>query len=228
MTTQRRVCAIRDPIPAYRQGIARELASAGYETAEAGDCSAWVKRVRHAVDTANCQLAIILSIRSAADLDVIRGFRDEHEDVVVLALLVDPTAEGYGDAFAAGAWGAVDYAATPAAIVEALEAALAGVVQLPRPVVIDLAVRSEKRWATSAIDQCDVQRLTALANGWSVAQLARHENFSTRDMFRRLQKLYRHLGVSNRHQAVVIAARSGLLDHTLNAAALESEATSVQ
>jgi hypothetical protein len=37
-------------------------------------------------------------------------------------------------------------------------------------------------------------RLAALANGWSVERLASHENFSTREMFRRLQELYRSLG----------------------------------
>ena len=65
--------------------------------------------------------------------------------------------------------------------------------------------------------ESDVMRLAKLASGWSVERLASHENFSTREMFRRLQELYRSLGVSNRHQAVAAAAHYGLLDGSLQA-----------
>jgi DNA-binding NarL/FixJ family response regulator len=212
MTKPRRVCAIRDPIPAYRQGIARELDAAGYETAEPGDCSAWIQRFRHATHPAEYRLAVLLAIWSQADVEVLAALRAHDDQVALLALLVDPSVDNYCQALEAGTWGVVDYAASPDEIVAALEAAWAGAVRLPRAVAVELLTRPGRTNAAPRVCESDVMRLAALANGWSVERLASHESFSTREMFRRLQLLYRSLGVSNRHQAVVVAARCGLLD----------------
>lgn len=215
MTGPRRVCAVRDPIPAYRQGLARALDAAGCETAEPGDCLSWIQRFRRAAHPAEYYLAVLLSIRGDADVDVLTTLRAADDEVALLALLVEPTADNYRRAFDAGAWGVADYAAPPDDIVAALEATWAGAVRLPRAVAVELLTRPQRMNGVPAVDDADVWRLAALANGWSVERLAIHENFSTREMFRRLQDLYRSLGVSNRHQAVVVAARSGLLDETL-------------
>lgn len=213
MTRPRCVCAIRDPIPAYRQGIARELDTAGYEAAEPGDCAAWIQRFRHAAHPGEYRLAVLLSVRGGADIEALAALRAFDDQVALLALLVDPAVDNYRRAFAAGAWGAVDYAAAPDEIVAALEATWAGAVRLPRAVAVDLLQQpGGAAGAVPEVCDSDVKRLVALANGWSVERLASHENFSTRAMFRRLQELYRTLGVSNRHQAVVVAARCGLLD----------------
>ena len=210
--TTRTVCAVRDVIPAYRQGIARELAGVGYETAEpVEDCDAWIRKFRHATRTSDLRLAVLMSVREQADLDILKALRAVHDHVVLLALLVDPTVDAYSRALEFGAWGAVDYAASPVEIVETLDATWAGAVRLPRAVAVELT-RVGNRRNHCSVDDTDVRRLTTLAEGWSVERLARHENFSTREMFRRLNGLYRTLGVHNRHQAVVVAARSGLLD----------------
>ncbi|QOC91744.1 response regulator transcription factor [Micromonospora craniellae] len=217
MSKPRHVCAIRDPIPAYRQGIARELDNAGYETAEPGDCYAWIRRFRHAAHPTEYRLAVLLSIRSQADVDVLAALRAHDDQVALLALLVDPTVDDYRRALDAGAWGVVDYAASPDEIVAALEATWAGVVRLPRAVAVDLLSRPAGTDGDLSVGESDVMRLAALASGWSVERLASHENFSTRAMFRHLQELYRTLGVSNRHEAVVVAARHGLLDGSMEA-----------
>lgn len=212
MTKPRRVCAIRDPIPAYRHGIARELDAAGYETAEPGDCAAWIQRFRHASHPAEYRLAVLIAIWSQADVEALAALRAHDDQVALLALLVDPAVDNYRQVLEAGAWGVVDYAASPDEIVAALEAARAGAVRLPRAVAVELLSRPGRTRAAPRVCESDVRRLAALANGWSVERLASHENFSTREMFRRLQQLYRTLGVSNRHQAVVVAAGCGLLD----------------
>ncbi|MFI7025946.1 DNA-binding response regulator [Micromonospora sp. NPDC049900] len=217
MSRPRHVCAIRDPIPAYRQGIARELDNAGYETAEPGDCYAWIRRFRRAAHPTEYRLAVLLSIRSESDVDVLAALRAHDEQVALLALLVDPAADDYRRALDAGAWGVVDYAASPDEIVAALEATWAGAVRLPRAVAVDLLSRPGRAETELSVDESDVLRLAALASGWSVERLASHENFSTRAMFRHLQELYRTLGVSNRHEAVVVAARHGLLDGSMEA-----------
>jgi DNA-binding NarL/FixJ family response regulator len=217
MTKPRRVCAIRDPIPAYRQGIARELSNAGYETAEPGDCAAWIQRFRSAAHSTDYGLAVLVSVRNDADLEALTALRGQDEQTALLALLVEPAADGYRRALTAGASGAVNYAAPPDEIVAALEATWAGVVRLPRTVAVELLSRPGQAPTAPSIDEHDIRRLAALASGWSVERLANHENFSTRAMFRHLQELYRALGVANRHQAVVVAARCGLLDGYLEA-----------
>jgi len=215
MNEPRRVCAIRDPIPTYRQGIARELDTAGYETAEPGDCAAWIQRFRRAAHYSEYHLAVLLSIRNGADVEVLAALRALDDQVALLALLVDPAVDNYRQALEAGAWGVADYASSPEEIVAALEATWAGVVRLPRTVTVELLSRPARTDAVPPVGESDIMRLAALANGWSVERLASHENFSTRAMFRRLQELYRSLGVSNRHQAVLVAARYGLLDGSL-------------
>ncbi|TDC85961.1 response regulator transcription factor [Micromonospora sp. KC606] len=160
---------------------------------------------------------MLLSIRSEADAEALASLRAYDDQVALLALLVDPTVDNYRQALQAGAWGVVDYAASPEEIVAALEATWAGVVRLPRAIAVDLLSRPGRTNAAPPVGESDVMRLAALANGWSVERLASHENFSTRAMFRRLQELYRTLGVSNRHEAVVVAARWGLLDGSLDA-----------
>ncbi|MFE0023797.1 hypothetical protein [Amycolatopsis sp. NPDC059021] len=215
MTTPRRVCAIRDPIPAYRRGIARELEAVGYETAEPGDCIAWIQRFHQAAHSTEYRLAALLSIRSEADVDVLAMLRTYDEQVALLALLVDPDIDNYRQALDAGAGGVVDYAASPDDIVAALDATWDGAVRLPRAVVIEFLSRPRRSNGIPPVCESDVRRLAALANGWSVERLANHENFSTREMFRRLQELYHTLGVSNRHQAIAAAARHGLLDGSL-------------
>lgn len=215
MTEPRHICAIRDHIPVYRQGIARGLDAAGYETAEPGDCFAWIQSFRRATHPTEYRLAVLLSIRGEADVDTLAALSAHDDRVALLALLVDPAADNYRRALEAGAWGVVDYAASPDEIVAALEATWAGAVRLPRGVAVELLGRPATANAAPPVGESDVIRLAALANGWSVERLASHENFSTREMFRRLQELYRSLGVSNRHQAVVVAARYGLLDGSL-------------
>ncbi|MFI0469622.1 hypothetical protein ACH347_36595 [Saccharopolyspora sp. 5N102] len=212
MTRPRRVCAIHDPIPAYRQGIARALDAAGCETAEPGDCLDWIQRFHHAAHATEYRLAVLLSIRSDADGQLLAAIRAFDDQVTLLALLVHPVIDNYRQALEDGAWGVADYAAAPDEIVAALEAAWGGAVRLPRPVAVELLNRPGGTDAAPPVCEADVRLLAALANGWSVERLASHENFSTREMFRRLQALYRLLGVANRHQAVVVAARSGLLD----------------
>jgi DNA-binding NarL/FixJ family response regulator len=62
------------------------------------------------------------------------------------------------------------------------------------------------------VDDADLERLRALAGGTTVAQLADDNGFSEREMFRILSDLYESIGVKNRTEAIVWAARYGVLD----------------
>lgn len=212
MTATRHLCAIQDPVPAYRQGLARELHFAGYETAEAPDGLAWVRSLDRAEPGGPCRRAVLLSVRHDSDVAALAALSATDRRVALVALLVDPSVEEFHRVLQAGAWGAVDYAAAPEEIVATLAATWVGAIRLPRGLVAELLGRRRAAAAPCPVGDGDVARLIALADGWSIERLADHENFSTREMFRRLQGLYRSLGVANRHQAVAVAARSGLLD----------------
>jgi DNA-binding CsgD family transcriptional regulator len=58
----------------------------------------------------------------------------------------------------------------------------------------------------------DLERLRLLARGVHVSEMARRQGYSERAMFRLLGELFRRMRVRNRHEAVVLAARWGLLD----------------
>ena len=63
-----------------------------------------------------------------------------------------------------------------------------------------------------AISPWEVHWLQMLANGATVADVARDASYSEREMFRLLNRLYRAMGARNRVEAIVMAARAGLLN----------------
>jgi DNA-binding CsgD family transcriptional regulator len=50
-----------------------------------------------------------------------------------------------------------------------------------------------------------------LASGITTVKLATSIGYSEREMYRKLNALYKKMGVSNRAEALVLAARSGLI-----------------
>jgi DNA-binding NarL/FixJ family response regulator len=58
----------------------------------------------------------------------------------------------------------------------------------------------------------EVSWLRALASGETVAALGRRLGYSEREMYRRLHRLYTQIGARGRTDALLRAAKSGLLD----------------
>lgn len=210
MMTGRRICAVRDTIPSYRRGLMRDLSEAGYEAAEPEDVLDWLSQFRTAEDARNCHLAILHSMREDDDVELLRTLRARAPQVCTLALLLEQSSEHYATVLSAGASGAVSYGAPPAEIIDALAAAWSGAVRLPQAVVVEFA-RKVAQARPIPLDDKSIRRLHGLAAGRSIAELARAEHASKREMHRRLHALYRHLGVENRCQAIATAARHGLL-----------------
>ncbi|MEO1336283.1 MAG: hypothetical protein AAFV29_11600 [Myxococcota bacterium] len=210
MITERRICAVRDTIPAYRRGLMRELTVAGYEVAEPEDVLGWIKQFRTAQGAGNCRLAVLHSIREEADIEMLRRIRECECEVHALALLVDDSSEQYARVLNMGATGAVSYGAPPVEIIDTVAAAWVGAARLPQHVVAEFA-RQVSCDPPLELDDQSIRRLNGLAAGRSIAALAREEHFSKREMHRRLHNLYRRLGVENRYQAIAAAARQGFL-----------------
>jgi DNA-binding CsgD family transcriptional regulator len=62
----------------------------------------------------------------------------------------------------------------------------------------------------------EIRWLQSLADGVTVAELAKQASYSEREMFRLLQRLYRRMGTRTRVAAIVKAARTGLLNERID------------
>src|SRR5258708_35354312 len=75
--------------------------------------------------------AILLTVRSASDWEPARCLAESNPELVLVALLVDPTADRHAEALRIGARGGTAWDATPEAIVEVLAAPARGYTLLP-------------------------------------------------------------------------------------------------
>lgn len=149
-----------------------------------------------------------LTVTSGGDVELIRDLAS-HRGITVVALLRTVTAARYASVLAAGAAGAVDWAASAAEIVEALKAALDGRCLLPLEVARSLAATGGRE---SRLTAAEFDWLRSLSQGVKVASLAERYHYSEREMFRRLRGLYGRLGVDGRHQAISKAAELSLME----------------
>ncbi len=196
--------AVVTPYPALRRGLAAVLAAAAFTPEEPEDPVAWV--------TADGHRAVLLAVEDRQDVQVVVDLRRRREDLVVVALLPQPTAESVREAVLAGASSVAGWDASPEEVVALLEAGLEARSVLPIEVVRQLArgITDESDAARLTTEQVDWLR--ALAAGATVYQLAGQVGYSEREMYRLLRALYDRLGVRNRTEALVWAAQRHILD----------------
>lgn len=193
---------VTDPLIGLRRGIASALQSAGFLYAEICDIESWLKSAR--------DRAMIVTVVGEEDLTMIEQICQSFSDCPVLALLATDELEEYRSVFRSGATGAVDRGADPQVIVACLEAACAGKTLLPARVVRQFAL-SFGGHAHAPLFEFEVGWLSALANGTSVAEVAKSAAYSERAMYRRLSELYRKMGATTRTGALMTAREWGLL-----------------
>lgn len=194
--------AVVDRIPTFRAGLAAVLEQGGFDVAEPEppDLRMSYDRVDAAVVTVH-----------TADMHTIRELLADFPDLIVVAVLVSPATADFHGALRAGAHAGVLWDSKPDDIVAVLRAAIAGQTLLPTPIVRSLAESSIERPERGTLRDDEVRWLRAIARGTSVVRLARNEGYSQREIFRRLADLYARMGVRNRHEAVALASRWGLL-----------------
>lgn len=195
----RRRVALVDPVPAYRRGLLAALKDAGFDAQDGG---------AQAGDVAPGLDALLVTVeRSTSDVDLEppRGVR------CVVALVQDTTADVYLEALLCGARSAVAWSAAPELVAEVVEAAISGYALLPADIVAALARRMP---VGATVDVSDEERhwLCMLADGSTIGQLAAESDRSERGMHRLLHDLYARMRVTKRSEAIVLAARMGLLD----------------
>lgn len=127
-----------------------------------------------------------------------------------VAVLPAVVLDDYIRALVAGASGVV-YIDTPSEpMVDSIEAAVDGEVRLPRQAAQSMASLARRESPSPELGAVERALLTALAEGRTLVDLADELHFSERTIRRHLQNIYLKLGVSNRAEAIVRAARLGL------------------
>jgi DNA-binding NarL/FixJ family response regulator len=195
-----RKLAIIAQLPAYRRGLAVALTEHAFEIDE-----------HAAVDDALAHVdAAVLVLQVESDWDALARLQAAHTGAII-ALLVEATTSRYQRALRLGVTGVVAHDAAVDDIVATVEAALAGLTLLPAGVVQCLVARGG---ATDEvpISKTEIGWLRAMADGATVAKLAVAARYSERQMHRRIAALYKRIGAANRQQALLFAARCGMLD----------------
>jgi DNA-binding NarL/FixJ family response regulator len=157
---------------------------------------------------------IVVSAATERDLGVIRGLTGNTVGSVipVVALVQSATLEILRDCLHAGAVSCACIDWDTGDVVHVLEAAARRLVCVPVELLESL-IEMALRKSDSVTDVCSDERswLQALASGITTVKLATSIGYSEREMYRKLNALYKKMGVSNRAEALVLAARSGLI-----------------
>src|SRR5439155_16605668 len=117
----------------------------------------------------------------------------------------------YRRALRLGLAGMVPREAPPEQIVAVVAAALAGTTLLPCSIARHLADRCGVEEPLPISDN-EAGWLRAMADGTTIATMAEAARYSERQMHRLIANLYKRIGAANRQQALVFAARCGILD----------------
>jgi len=195
--------AIVDRSPAYHRGLSVALAEQGFAVAEPDDLAKWLR-----TDAAR---AVLWTIGNEHDLTRFQAAAALPVRAVTVALLTEVTPRAYGAALRSGGHAAVGRDAPLAEITEVLRAALKGRAIMPVAVARALAVDGSG-CSDLPITSAEARWIQSLARGRTVSSVARDAGYSDRAMHRHLQSLYRRLGAATRAEALVRAARLGLLD----------------
>jgi DNA-binding NarL/FixJ family response regulator len=132
--------------------------------------------------------------------------------VLVVAMLSDGAVATYVRALASGAVAALPRDAQPAKVRATVEAVIDGRIELPIDVLRSLTSSNTPTEADSSMPSPrELEWLSLLAAGVTVAALAERARYSERMMFRLLRELYKRMHVNNRTEALLLARERGWL-----------------
>jgi DNA-binding NarL/FixJ family response regulator len=188
-------------LPAYRRGLALEFAACGFEVEELAALPAPLATYD----------AVAVSVH-AHGWHAFEEARAQAPEAVLVALLDETTSASWRRAVRAGANGIVAREDAIARIIAVVQAALAGLTVIPTDLVRQLVTAAGAEDAREAVSVNDLRWLRAMAAGSTIATLAQAERYSERQMHRLVGELYKRLGAGNRQEALLAAARHGMLD----------------
>lgn len=193
---------ITDPVPSYRYGLISAVVEAGFEAVAVDRPEAWVEEDLR---------ALLVSVTLPDDGPMLARVKRADPDLVIVALLRDDDPSAYREAVRSGATAAIGWNEPPGAVIDVLNAALEGMCLLPLNVARELAAGDRAPPDVPALSESERRWLRRLAEGATVGQLAAESNYSEREMYRLLKQLYEGMGVETRTEALIKAARTGIL-----------------
>jgi DNA-binding NarL/FixJ family response regulator len=200
--------AVSDPVPTYRRGLTGALRDAGFIAEEVDAAASWAVR--------DGGRALILTVDPPHDAGLIARLKDLNPELRVLALVKGPPLTAFKDALREGATAAAAWHETPEKVIEVLLGVLQDYCVLPTEVVRALVATNGAPVDVPQVTAVEIRWLQSLADGVTVAELAKQASYSEREMFRLLQRLYRRMGTRTRVAAIVKAARTGLLNERID------------
>jgi DNA-binding NarL/FixJ family response regulator len=196
--------AVIDPLPMYQQGVVAVLSAAGYQVDIPSDPQDWAHRGRKGI--------VLLTLATTADWELLGRLRAVAPEQHIIAMLTDESAGLGARAVRAGARSVLPREVTAVVLRRTVEATIEGQTVLPAGVAVVLATGAVAAGDTDPVITADqLVWLRHLAEGMTVAELARLIGYSERAMFRLLQGLYRQLGARTRIEAIIRAQEQGLL-----------------
>ena len=186
--------------PVVQQGIEAVLASVGFDTSDVdeADLSRWA--------TESPEPIVVLDLSRAADLDLMVDLRDLAPGVIVVALVPSGDAALLHLSLAYGALAAIPLDSAPDRIAAAVHAAARRLHVVPSEMA-----RNPGEALDFDLTEEELDWLRSLADGMSVPDLANRSGYSTRVMFRLLNRTYKKVGANGRVGALVRSARAGLI-----------------
>jgi len=191
-----RVVGVFNAPPVYALGLAGVLSRTGYCLEEIAEPNLWLRNHRGA--------AVLVAVHKVSDLDVVVELVAEAPGSVVVTLGVA--------SLSAGATGSVALNAGAEEVVLILNAAMSDNIVIPAPVARSMARENGRKTQPMGITEDEISWLQAMASGETVAELSLRLGYSEREMYRRLRRLYSRIGATGRTDALLRAARWGLLD----------------
>jgi DNA-binding NarL/FixJ family response regulator len=199
---------VHDTVPAYQAGLVSALRAVGYDAGPTGNPRSWAAQTG--------RRALLITIRTEGDWALLAGLPAANPDLVLLALLTEPTPATYQEAFRRGATAAVAWDASLATVLDVLAAAVNGRILLTSNDAHVVAAGTLTDPHPDQFSDQELDWLRQLATGVPVNTLARRSGLSDRSVYRRLANLYTRLGVANRSAAIATAIRWRLLDRRPN------------
>jgi DNA-binding NarL/FixJ family response regulator len=196
--------AVFDPLPVLRRGIMATLHEAGFRAEEPDDLKAWIGDEQRTL--------VLLTLQSADDWAQLAEVQRRHNNVLIIAIVIDTSASTYVRALSSGAVGVLPRDASTASVKEAFEAAMSGKSILPVEVLRALTASETQAPSNESTPASrEINWLHQLADGVTVGQLAARVGYSERMMFRLLRDLYNRLQVKGRTDALMLARERGWL-----------------
>jgi len=196
--------AVFDPLPVYRYGMVATLRDAGLGSETPDDLFRWVDHEHRPL--------VLLTLHTAEDWTRLTRLHGTRKDVLVVAVLSDGATGTYLRAFTGGAVAALPRDSQPAAVRATVEAVIDGRTVLPIEVLQALTTSDMRTEPDAgAPTPRELEWLSQMATGMTVADIAEQAGYSERMMFRLLRELYGRMHVKDRTEALLLARDRGWL-----------------